>query len=85
MEARLGSGEMVHFTCIFLKVTRFTEWWSQVSRSHLGHSSACALLGLPHWLPEGRGTDDMGVLLVEAAPRPGTSGELGELTLLAYL
>lgn len=75
---------MVHFTCIFLKVTQLVD----------GAESCIAIWVTPQpvlsWLcltgslrdQEHKG---MGVHLREAAPRTGTSSEQGELTLFAHL
>lgn len=60
MDAWLGSGGNgpLH---MYLSQSHTASWWSQVLHSHLGDSSACAVLALPQWLPEGPGAWECGL------------------------
>ena len=46
---------------MYLSQSHTAGWWSRVLHSHLGDSSACAVLALPPWLPEGPGAQECGL------------------------
>lgn len=60
MDAQLGSGGNGPFHT-HLSQSHTASWWSRVLHSHLGDSSACAVLALPPWLSEGPGAQECGL------------------------